>query len=1032
MIRNRWAVGLVAAGASLGLSCAGEEDLVGFEEAIPFPSDLASCFASCEDEIGLVDNVNGYRPVLCVELDDQKGHRVRLTGDVTSARDGFLPTAVVGASNPLELKNGDQVNVRIVILNEFETCESLPRPGACPPPGVMTSTSSMAGACLLEVTYVATFEEERKSLGQAQVTGWSGSCSEALARAARQELCAPCVCEDTCGNGTRDPVEACDDGNSATADGCGDEVPTSTVGTAGCQIEPGYTCLRQTPEGRDTCTNEPPRGSSENFRVTEDTPFEGWYVGLFSDTATRSLETRPDILTYRRVEPGRIGELTLDTPSVGQFRYVPNPNEPNAAATATDTARITARDFAGQEATATLTFTILQANDPPTVVGVPPGADLPPREEFFVAGELGSRTEDEGLLSDVEDLETAREALTATITERPEGDHLEGGERLVLGEGGAFTFDATGISSQQVFEYTYRVTDRPVGEQPALSFERALRISVAPNTPPTLEGARVVGLVVREDTCTFEATPAPQPLREDAGVFELVIEGVSSTSARDADQRRAESVQDFRSITVTSNEDPTAPGVEVPPGDFLYNPVNGTDGAPLFRATRAPGAETWTVRACLRTRPHRWGTQTFAIAVTDRQGLSSTEAATGPTLMGTLTLQPVNDPPTLEIVDPTATPIAWPEDTGQSVQLRAWEGARDDPYEPNPPTLRMTTAMMSPPLIDDVDRIPLTPLASGNGFEGAVRLQAGRDVFGESRLRFVARDAAFAQAEAEVDIQISNVNDPPTFLASAPVPVSEGAASLAIRLTQISAGPNEPERLQVIIAGVSECPASPPSAAGEALCWSPMDDWSFAASNALRAITSAERTSGEASLTLRTVSPDAFTPVAGQSVTITLQDLGTPHVDSEPSTVNVIVTPVNDPPVLQSVSRAGGMDIPDGGSTTLPRDTPTRFDVLASTGAANETQTASLQVAFVSPPIGDCGSASPATVNDWTITQMSTNVDFTPGNTNGTADFTLRAHGSTSARVRVTLTETSPGTACSPPCTLESVSRCFTVEASDD
>ena len=52
------------------------------------------------------------------------------------------------------------------------------------------------------------------------------------------------VTASTCGNGTIDAFEACDDGGTATGDGCG----------ASCHEEPGYNCDGAEPSGNSVAT----------------------------------------------------------------------------------------------------------------------------------------------------------------------------------------------------------------------------------------------------------------------------------------------------------------------------------------------------------------------------------------------------------------------------------------------------------------------------------------------------------------------------------------------------------------------------------------------------------------------------------------------------------------------------------------------------------------------------------------------------------------------------------------------------------
>ena len=78
---------------------------------------------------------------------------------------------------------------------------------------------------------------------------------------------------NTCGDGFRDPLEACDDGNAAGGDGC----------SAGCAVEAGYSCLGATPlDGPDFCTRllSDPSGAVNFGRYFGDALQRSWAIAL--------------------------------------------------------------------------------------------------------------------------------------------------------------------------------------------------------------------------------------------------------------------------------------------------------------------------------------------------------------------------------------------------------------------------------------------------------------------------------------------------------------------------------------------------------------------------------------------------------------------------------------------------------------------------------------------------------------------------------------------------------------------------------
>jgi cysteine-rich repeat protein len=134
------------------------------------------------------------------------------------------------------------------ICSGKETCDTCPRDcGVCPPPGcgdgacngteTCDTCNADCGACPsacgdLICNGTETCDTCNADCGGCPAVCGDGTCNGTETCSSCPDDCGACPPPPTCGNGSFDPGEYCDDGNIANGDGC----------SATCSIEQGWTC----------------------------------------------------------------------------------------------------------------------------------------------------------------------------------------------------------------------------------------------------------------------------------------------------------------------------------------------------------------------------------------------------------------------------------------------------------------------------------------------------------------------------------------------------------------------------------------------------------------------------------------------------------------------------------------------------------------------------------------------------------------------------------------------------------------------
>jgi uncharacterized delta-60 repeat protein len=411
-----------------------------------------------------------------------------------------------------------------------------------------------------------------------------------------------------------------------------------------------------------TPVNDAPTAGNDSFTVAEDTPLSVQQPGVLVNDA----DIDSAALTAVLVTGPANGTLALDAD--GSFVYTPNANFAG-----TDSFTYRASDGSATSGLATVTLTVTPVNDAPTAAN----------DQYETAEDEPLVVAAPGLLGNDGDVDSA--ALTVTIVSGPATGYLD------AGPAGGFTY-IPGTNASGTVTFTYRVSDGSLTSDLATVTILVTPVNDVPAPQPD-------AYTIAEDGFAFAATPGvlANDFDPETGPFELTAELVSGP---------AHAGQFFLNPNGSFYYEPAA-NYNGPDG-FTYRPFDGTaygavttvsltvtpvqdapvavaDGFTLTEDTplvvAAPGVlgndadpDTDPITAVLVSQPAK-GTVALnpdgSFTYTPNPNATGADAFTykvndgtadGNTVTVSLTITPVNDPPT------AATGLPNPGN------LQLWEG----------------------------------------------------------------------------------------------------------------------------------------------------------------------------------------------------------------------------------------------------------------------------------------------------------------------------------------------------------------------
>ena len=363
---------------------------------------------------------------------------------------------------------------------------------------------------------------------------------------------------------------------------------------------------------------------------------------------------------------------------------------------------------------------------------------------------------------------------------------------------------------------------------------------------------------------------------------------------------------------------------------------------------------------------NKYGTAVFNVVLSDNGGTANGGQNTSATRQFTITVNPVNDPPTLaDISDPAAIN----EDAGE--QIVNLSGITAGSYETQ--TISITATSSNPSLIpnpsvnytspDNTGVLRYTPIGNANG-TATINVKVDDGQPGSSSIT------------KTFTVTVNPVNDPPTLDAVPDLVINENDGKQTVNLSGISAGPGENQTISISATSDNTALIADP-----AVTYSSPDD----------------------------VGSLSFTPLANQSgtakITVTVDD-GQSTNNTFSQVFKVTVNEVNNPPTLDDIAS------PVNVQEDAPEQTVTLSGISAGAG---ETQT------LVIKAISDSPAIIPNPTIDYTSGPLA-NLKFKPvANANGSANITVTIDDQQSENNTISKTFTVNVASVNDPPTLDAI-----------
>jgi hypothetical protein len=402
--------------------------------------------------------------------------------------------------------------------------------------------------------------------------------------------------------------------------------------------------------------------------------------------------------------------------------------------------------------------------------------------------------------------------------------------------------------------------------------------ALVPNSGITLAGAgganRTIQLMPSADqngttTITLTVTDANGAMAQ--GVFDLAVNPANDapTFAKGAGQIIDE---DAGARTVNNWATNISAGPPDEAGQTLAFSLSiaGTTGGLTFSS--APAISAATGALSYTSAPDSNGTATISVTLSDNGSNTPPQQNTSAAQTFTITVNPVNDAPTL---DPIADPAAILEDTGaQTINLSGISAGGGESQTLTVTATSNNTALIPNPTVNYTSpnatgSLSYTPVADANG--SAVITVTVTDDSGETNNSF----------SRQFTVNVTAANDAPTFAKGAGQIIDEDAGARTVNnwATNISAGP--------------------PDEAGQTLAFS----LSIAGTTGGLTFSSAPAISAATGALSYTSAPDSN---GTATISVTLSDNGSnapPQQNtSAAQTFTITVNPVNDAPTISGIA----------------------------------------------------------------------------------------------------------------------------------
>ncbi len=369
------------------------------------------------------------------------------------------------------------------------------------------------------------------------------------------------------------------------------------------------------------------------------------------------------------------------------------------------------------------------------------------------------------------------------VNDQPALDDI-GGPFIVNEDASSFDVNLTGISTgapneAQTLTVTAISSNTAILPNPAVNYTSpsatgTLTLTPAPNAYGTVDvtvtvsdGQSTNGSITKSfqvtvnpinDPPTLDVINDPAAILEDAGLQTVDLTGISAGP------------NESQTLTVIAESDNTT---LIPDPDVNYTSPDAIGSLSYIPV------------------PDRSGTAIITVTVTDDGSSNNTIQR-----QFTVTVDPVNDPPTLD--DLPATPIALNEDAGQqTLQLTGISAGGNESQ-----TLTLTAVSEFPDIIPNPT---IGPVSNG---QATLTYTPNPDKYGLVKITVIVDDNQSENNTISKDfyVDITSVNDPPTLdvISGSPFTIDEDSPTQTISLTGISAGGGETQTLSIYAASSDE------------------------------------------------------------------------------------------------------------------------------------------------------------------------------------------------------------------------------------
>lgn len=420
----------------------------------------------------------------------------------------------------------------------------------------------------------------------------------------------------------------------------------------------------------------------------------------------------------------------------------------------------------------------------------------------------------------------------------PDGDNFAGIQITQVETSGTLKYDGVDVVALGNYPDVTKLTYQPPSNQNgnALSFFRfrvrddSDEINISINSYTMTFNVAAVN-----DAPVFTITENPPAVNEDTGA--QTVEGFV-TSIDDGDNE----VTQVLNFTLTVPDHPTLsfstlPQINANTGDLTYTPA-----------------------------PDAYGSVTITVLLRDNGGTANGGSDESESQQFTITVNPVNDPPTLSDI---TGPFVVNEDASPfNVNL---SGISAGPANESSQTISVSAASSNTAIIPN----PVVNYSSPNT-TGNLAITPVPNASGTATITVTVSDGQSANSTVirTFQVTVNPVNDPPTLNPiENPAPVFEDAGVQTINLSGITAGPNESQPL--VVTATSD---------NETLISNSSININYTSPNSIGSI--------------------SYTPAANRwgtaTITVVVQDDGTENNTFQRS-FTVSVQPVNDPPTMNNL-----------------------------------------------------------------------------------------------------------------------------------